>query len=119
MKRVLYLMLAVLVLGLLPAWAQRGRHGGGTGKAAEVKVSKDSASTHSQMSTERSNKGGQVRGLERAEEVQAMNAKADAKRGFTVAPGVEKAEGETSTNKSAKSSTHPKGAPQGKANGKH
>jgi hypothetical protein len=60
----------------------------------------------------RSNKGGKVKGLERAEEVQEMNKRADAQRGFTVGPGVEKAEskqaGEASV-KGGKKSYTPKG----------
>ncbi len=40
----------------------------------------------------RSNEGGQTRGVERAETSQEMNTRADKNRGFTVAPGVEKAE---------------------------
>ncbi len=43
-------------------------------------------------SMQRSNAGGQVRGLERAEASQEVNTRADKNRGFTVAPGVEKAE---------------------------
>lgn len=43
-------------------------------------------------SIQRSNEGGRTRGLERAEESQEMNTRADKNRGFTVAPGVEKAE---------------------------
>ncbi len=43
-------------------------------------------------SMQRSNEGGKTRGLERAEESQEMNTRADKNRGFSVAPGVEKAE---------------------------
>jgi len=66
MKKVLYCSVAFLaaLLLVIPTAAQKGR----------------------------SNRGGNVRGNERAEEVQEMNKKADANRGFTVAPGVEKAE---------------------------
>lgn len=60
----------------------------------------------------RSNKGGKVKGLERAEEVQEMNKRAGAQRGFTVGPGVEKAEskqaGKASV-KGGKKSHTPKG----------
>jgi hypothetical protein len=88
MKKILYLGLAFLVFGFLalPAFARANSHGK---SATHIKTSKAS------KSTAHSNKGGTVKGLERAEEVQAANSKADAKRGFTVAPGVEKAEGET------------------------
>ncbi len=81
MKKVLYLSLAFLatVLLAMPAAAQRA--GGGK-----------SGSSGPSMDRDRSNHGGQVRGNERAEEVQQMNKRADAHRGFSVAPGVEKAE---------------------------
>ncbi len=113
MKKVLYPLFAIVVLGFLavPAWAQKV---GGAHRAQKASVtshetvSTPAAPEHSRMSTKRSNKGGKVRGLERAEEVQAMNTKADAKRGFTVASGVEKAE-------AADSSRHGKRAPQTKA----
>ena len=45
-----------------------------------------------------SNKGGATKGLERAEQVQTTN-KADAHRDFTVAPGLEKAEGKHASKK--------------------
>jgi len=99
MRKVVYSGLALLVLGCLAgtAWAQKGGRGGGGGKPAGVraasrgKASTPSASKASPTSVERSNKGGEVRGTERAEEVQSMNTKADTERGFTTAPGLEKA----------------------------
>ncbi len=114
MKKVLYPLFAIVALGLLavPTWAQKAS--GGAHRALKASVtSHETASTpvaaeHSRMSSKRSNKGGKVRGLERAEQVQAMNTKADANRGFAVASGVEKAE-------TAKSSRHGKRAPQTKA----
>jgi hypothetical protein len=103
MKKLLYTGLALLVFGCLamPASAQGQAHG----KSAVH----SKASTHSQASA-RSNKGGQVRGLQRAAEVQSMNGRADAKRGFTVAPGVEKAEGETATKTTHKTTAKGKSA---------
>ncbi len=113
MKKVLYPLFAIVVLGLLavPTWAQKAS---GAHRALKASVtSHETASTpaapeHSRISSKRSNKGGKVRGLERAEQVQAMNTKADANRGFAVASGVEKAE-------TANSSRHGKRAPQTKA----
>jgi len=74
MKRLLHLGLAILVAALLvmPAWAKKP--------------------------SVRSNKGGATKGLERAEQVQTTN-KADAHRDFTVAPGLEKAEGKHASKK--------------------
>jgi len=99
MKKVVYSGLALLVLVCLTgtAWAQKGGRGGGGGKPAGVraashgKASTPSASKASPTSVERSNKGGEVRGQERAEEVQSMNTKADTERGFTTAAGLEQA----------------------------
>ena len=87
MKKLFHLGLAALVAAFLamPASAGQGNHG---------------------------HKGGKVKGLERTEEVQEMNKRADAQRGFTVAPGVEKAEskqaGKVSV-KGGKKSHTPKG----------
>jgi len=87
MRNVAYLALAVLVSGFLtlPAWAQKGGKDHAAGKASASLHAK--SSTHTSMASQRSNKGGAVRGKARAEEVQAMNTKADAERGFTEAPG--------------------------------
>jgi len=65
MKKLFHLGLAALVAAFLamPASAGQGNHG---------------------------HKGGKVKGLERTEEVQEMNKRADAQRGFTVAPGLRK-----------------------------
>ena len=91
MKRLFHLGLAALVAASLyvPASARQGNHSHGAGKSTGPAKSLPSES--SKAST-RSNKGGKVKGFERAEEAQEMNKGADAQRGFTVAPGVEKAE---------------------------
>jgi hypothetical protein len=97
MRKSLYLSLALaigLVMGL-PAWAQKGTHG----KSATHSKASAYQSSHSAA---RSNKGGQTRGIARAEQVQQMNTKADAERGFTAAPGL-------ATASNAKSGTQPKG----------
>ncbi len=92
MKRLSYFILAFAVMTFLavPAWAQKGGQGGHHGKS-----STHASAHHSKHSTTRSNAGGKTQGLERAEQVQEKNTKADANRGFTVAPGVEKAETKT------------------------
>jgi hypothetical protein len=111
MKGMFHLGLAALVAGFLamPAPAGQGNHSQGAGKSTSHAKSLPSAS--SKAST-RSNKAGKVKGLERAEEVQGMNKRDDAQRGFTVAPGVEKAEskqaGKASV-KGGKKSHTPKG----------
>ncbi len=91
MKTLFHLGLAALVAASLsvPASARQGNHSHGAGKSTGPAKSLPSESS---KASARSNKGGKVKGLERAEEAQEMN-KADAQRGFTVAPGVEKAEG--------------------------
>ena len=95
MKKAFYSGLAVLVLACLagPAWAQKGGGGKARGAAAvsHRKASTRSVTGNAPSSVERSNKGGEVRGQERAAEVQSMNTKADTERGFTTAPGPEKA----------------------------
>ncbi len=86
MKRLLQAALAMMVALFLtaPVWAGQGK---GEGHAyGRHKMHRN----HSK----RSNKHGAVRGKERAEEVQGMNTRADKNRGFTVAPGIEKTEGE-------------------------
>ncbi len=94
------LMVGVAFQLAMPAWAQRGGHGRGAMSSAGVRaasshhlaVSSESNSLHSQKVRGRSNRHGRMRGLERAEQVQNRNTRADANRGFTVAPGVERAE---------------------------
>lgn len=112
MKKLLHSGLTLVVLAFLttPAWAEKGGHSHGSPAAASHSKGASHSVGHKRMSSKRSNKRGDVHGLERAEEVQAMNTKADANRGFTVAPGVEKAEGETT----AKPGTS--GKSKGKAN---
>ncbi len=122
MKRTLYVGLAALVFASLsaPAWAQKGGHGRGAGKSTAVSGAPHGKSaTHASQARQRSNKGGEVRGLDRAKEVQGMNAKADAERGFTTAPGLDKASGKASqkaggTGQGASPSSHAK---KGKATG--
>lgn len=86
MKRLFQAALAMMVASFLtaPVWAGQGKgHGHAYG--------------HHKMHHKhgkRSNQGGAVTGKERAEEVQGMNTGADKNRGFTVAPGIEKTEGE-------------------------
>jgi hypothetical protein len=74
MKRSLYLILSLLVFALFtaPAWAQKGGGGKGKGQSAASQGKKDSS--HASMADERSNKGGEVKGTERADEVREMNA---------------------------------------------
>ncbi len=105
MKRLLHLGLATLVVAFvaIPAVADSGKHGHrARGSPSHVKVSSKSS-----KASVRSNKGGKVKGRERAEEVQEMNKRADARRGFSVAPGVENAEGKHATKKTVKA--HKKG----------
>ncbi len=101
MKKSVYAALALLVTAFLtmPGWARQGNSHHGTGKASTHHHTSSSKSSHASA---RSNKGGKVRGLERAEEVQEMNKRADANRGFTVAPGVEKAESQQTVKTTAK-----------------
>ncbi len=87
MKRLLQAALAMMVALFLtaPVWAGQGK---GEGHAyGRHKMHRN----HSK----RSNKYEKKHGKERAEEVQEMNTRADKNRGFTVAPGVEKAEGDS------------------------
>lgn len=91
MNKLFHAGLAIFVVSLLTTlgWARQGRSEHGTAKApAHARMS----SPRSSKASARSNRSGKVRGLERAEGVQEMNKRADAERGFTVAPGVEKAE---------------------------
>ncbi len=111
MKKVPSLALATLVAVFLavPASARHRNHSHGAGKSSSHVKRLPSKSS---KASARSNKGGEVKGLERAEEVQEMNRRADAQRGFTVAPGVEKAEGEHSgktTMRDGKKGHTPKG----------
>jgi hypothetical protein len=108
MRKATYLTLAVLVMGFLtvPAWAQKGGNGHAAGKSSASLHAKSSA--HTSMASQRSNNDGKVRGKARAEEVQAMNTKADAERGFTEAPGLSKTGTPTTGRSSTKgqSATH-------------
>ncbi len=94
MKRLLQAALAMMVALFLtaPVWADQGKgHAYGRHKMHH---------NHSK----RSNKYGKKHGKERAEEVQEMNKGADKNRGFTVAPGIEKTEGESVVKNSRKPS---------------
>ncbi len=98
MKRLIGLGVAIVVAVFLaaPGYARQGRgQGGGNSSGARL-------SSHAPKPNTRSNKGGKVRGRERAEEVQEMNKRADRERGFDVAPGVEKAEAGKTGKKSHK-----------------
>lgn len=129
MKKVLCSGLTILVLGFLtvPAWAQKGGHGQGAGKSMGAsgvthgKASSHSPSSHSSMAGERSNKGGQVRGRERAREVQGMNTTADTERGFTTAPGLDKADQQAGKHTAGHGQSAPHGkqgnTPRGKGKG--
>ncbi len=77
MKRLacLVLLLSVFSFFAAPAWAQRGSgKGKGQSAAPQSKEEKSDAS----MSEERSNKGGEIRGTERAEEVHEMKTEGKA-----------------------------------------
>jgi len=96
MKSVLSLSLITLV-ALLPAtlaWAQRGGRGIGKTKAPPVRsqVSTQSSSARVPAAAQRSNKGGEVRGIQRAEQVQQMRTHGDTEHGVASAPGLEQAE---------------------------
>ena len=129
MKRVPYSGLAFLILALLsmPAWAQARSHSNApvhTG-FSRAKSSRGRSSRHATVSrhakpNDRSNKGGRVRGRERAEEVHLMNRRRDAHRGFTAAPGVERAEGERARTRAGRStgrSNWARHAERGKSDG--
>ena len=93
-SRIFHGLLAVAVCGFLsmPAWSQGQGASHGQGQA--------SVHAHSGVNSHaagRSNKGGAVRGLARAQEVQSMNTKADTERGFTQAPGLTDASANAST----------------------
>ncbi len=94
MKKLLIGIFAIGLTSLLavPARAQKGGHGRPNSRGVTAVSHRKTTSSHVRRVRARSNQGGKVRGLERAEEVQSTNAGADANRGFTVAPGVEKAE---------------------------
>lgn len=91
MKRLVQIVLAMMVASFLtvPLSADQGKgHAYGRHKKH-----------HHSM---RSNKDGTMHGRERAEEVQEMNKGAYKNRGFAVAPGIEKSEGETVVKNSRK-----------------
>ena len=128
MRKAFYSGLALLVIAFFASdsWAQKGgghdrakdsTHGSVTASANRdthsVDADKDAHhGKHSKKTNTRSNKGGAVRGKERAEEVQGLNSKADSNRGFTTASGVEKAETKkgtstsTTSGKTSKSKKH-------------
>lgn len=101
-----------LILISLPAWAQRGGHFGGhasmgsgisassmgrggfESREPDFQTVRRGSSTNMQM---RSNARLRTHGLERAEDKQSADTRADSKRGFTIAPGVEKAEAKHSS----------------------
>lgn len=93
-NRLFHCLLALLACGALslPAWAQGQAGSHGKGQA--------SLHRHTGINSHaagRSNKGGAVRGLDRAKEVQGLNTKADTERGFTTAPGLTDASTHAST----------------------
>jgi len=109
MKNALYCTTALLVLALLPTSASAQRSG--RSHESGIRSSRNHDSDKSKNTAKdtdsskvakqnRSNKGGAVRGKARAEQVQSLNNKADTNRGFTIAPGVEKAETKTAGNNS-------------------
>ncbi|MBZ5563004.1 MAG: hypothetical protein LAP13_11375 [Acidobacteriia bacterium] len=106
MKKAIYVGMASLVVACLslPAWAQKSGHGGSGASHAATGVSHSKKSSHkSSMATDRSNKGGAMRGKTRAEEVQQENAKADTERGFTEAPGMTQTTGKAADQTKGKS----------------
>src|SRR2546422_3827765 len=129
MKRVFYSGLAFLILALLsmPATAQARSHRNApvhTGFSG-ARFSRGRSSRHATVSrhaksNDRSNKGGRVRGRERAEEVHVMNRRRDAHSGFTVAPRAERAEGERARTRAGRStgrSNWARHAERGKSDG--
>ena len=73
MKKILYWLLAIaLVAAVSPrGWAEKG--GRGQGKKGGSEAAAHGKKADSRASAERSNKGGETRGLDRASEVQEMN----------------------------------------------
>ena len=119
MKRVLYSGLAFLILALLsmPATARARSH---SDKAVHGRSSRHAAASRHAKSNDCSNKGGRVRGRERAEEVHAMNRRRDAHHGFTAAPRAERAEGERARTRAGRStgrSNWARHAKRGKSDG--
>ena len=100
-----------------PALAQRRAHVGASSsarigmsaRAAGAQIDHSSSASARTGAEARTNKGGELRGLERAEAAQSTNTRADVNRGFTVAPGVEKAETKHAAKESAEH--HPNAAP--------
>lgn len=92
------LALLVLLFLTLPAWAQDRGAGRGRGRgpaasgAGQQQTQREPGSSRSVRATERSNKGGQVRGRERARQVQQSNTRANQRRGFETAPGLDREE---------------------------
>ncbi len=109
MRKMVYVGMALLVLACLslPAWAQKSGHGESGASHAATGMSHSKKSTHkSSMATDRSNKGGAMRGKTRAEEVQQENTKADTERGFTEAPGLTQTTGKAAGQTKGKSAAH-------------
>ena len=118
MRKLLYTGLAFLLPAflLMPPRAQARSHS----DAAVHGSSRHATVSRHVKSNERSNKGGRVRGRERAEEVHAMNRRRDAHRGFTAAPRVERAEGERARTRAGRStgrSNWARHAERGKSDG--
>ncbi len=89
MKKALHLGLGLFVLLFfaVSGWASHGRRGKSSGNSATGLTH-----SHAVKSSARSNAGGKTRGTERAEQIQSKNTTADTNRGFTTAPGLDKAE---------------------------
>ncbi|MHB8655451.1 MAG: hypothetical protein ACYDA9_16395 [Terriglobia bacterium] len=98
-----------LLLTSLPGMAQRGLLGGRASMSSRTssmsqagiettspRMTNVRANTRTNTQT-RSNARAKTRSMDRAETSQSANTKADSKRNFTIAPGVEKAEANSST----------------------
>src|SRR5438094_10636047 len=94
MRKLLYTGLAFLLPAflLMPPRAQARSHS----DAAAHGSSRHATVSRHVKSKERSNKGGRVRGRERAEEVHAINRRGGAHRGFTRTSHAQRAEAESS-----------------------
>jgi hypothetical protein len=77
-------------------------------ESANEDTDRDDHSKHSRKKNLRSNKHGAMRGTERATEVQGMNTKADANRGFTTSKGVQNASTAKTSRKAAASAQNTK-----------
>ena len=112
MKRIRFWMLTVAIVGMLalPALAQKGK-----GKD-HAKGKSGAANTMSDQGTARTNKGGDVRGQERASEVKGMNQ--DAKSDRMIEKDLKKSshKGKGSAKGKTKMKTHGKSAEHKPAN---